>query len=63
MMGAPAGSKGFPGPYSKEDGFMGYNEVCAMKSIGFLKKQMCPNQSYNLQKTPCMRISRHLFFP
>jgi len=33
VMGAPAGSKGFPGPYSKEDGFMGYNEVCAMKSV------------------------------
>ena len=33
VMGAPADSKGFPGPYSKEDGFMGYNEVCALKSV------------------------------
>jgi chitinase len=30
VMGAPTGPKGFPGPYTKEDGFMGYNEVCAM---------------------------------
>lgn len=29
VMGAPAGPKGFPGPYTKEDGFMGYNEVSA----------------------------------
>jgi hypothetical protein len=29
VMGAPAGPKGFPGPYTKEDGFMGYNEVPA----------------------------------
>jgi hypothetical protein len=28
-MGAAAGPKGFPGPYTKEDGFMGYNEVSA----------------------------------
>lgn len=33
VMGASARSKGFPGPYTKEDGFMGYNEVCAMKSM------------------------------
>ncbi|PSN39969.1 putative chitinase 2 [Blattella germanica] len=27
ILGAPAADKGFPGPYTKEDGFMGYNEV------------------------------------
>lgn len=35
VMGAPAGSKGFPGPYSKEDGFMGYNEICLNVSGGW----------------------------
>ncbi|KAG8236246.1 hypothetical protein J437_LFUL010999 [Ladona fulva] len=26
--GFPAKDKGFPGPFTKEDGFMGYNEIC-----------------------------------
>lgn len=27
-LGLPAGSTGFQGPFTREDGFMGYNEVC-----------------------------------
>lgn len=28
-LGSPALKEGFPGPYTKERGFMGYNEICA----------------------------------
>ncbi|PNF22561.1 putative chitinase 2 [Cryptotermes secundus] len=35
VMGAPTGPKGFPGPYTKEDGFMGYNEICVNISDGW----------------------------
>jgi len=30
MMGAPSSSDAFKGPYTKEDGFLGFNEICEM---------------------------------
>jgi hypothetical protein len=33
VMGAPSNLEGFPGPYTKENGFMGYNEVSTTVSI------------------------------
>ncbi|XP_069703579.1 probable chitinase 2 [Periplaneta americana] len=35
IMGARAGPKGFAGPYTKEKGFMGYNEICLNVSSGW----------------------------
>lgn len=34
-LGAPAGSLGFQGPLTREDGFMGYNEVSKMQFFLF----------------------------
>ncbi|KDR12054.1 putative chitinase 2 [Zootermopsis nevadensis] len=35
LVNVPASPKGFPGPYTKEDGFMGYNEICVNISNGW----------------------------
>lgn len=34
-LGAPAGSTGFQGPFTKENGFMGYNEVSSVNKKAY----------------------------
>ena len=35
-MGARARSTSFAGPYTREDGFLGYNEICEVILLSFV---------------------------
>lgn len=50
VMDVPASPKGFPGPYTKEDGFMGYNEVSNAVSSYKQRGQSALTTEYNSRR-------------
>ena len=48
-MGARATKTGFPGPYTKENGFLGYNEVCEIMTDPDEGKEWTREWDHNCQ--------------
>ena len=49
-MGARSRSTSFAGPYTREDGFLGYNEICEVIRISFGRSNAKHDQTHYISR-------------